>query len=73
MNSHLVSVAVFDNAQVRHAFNPKPAKLVFEQQPFISPQRPSVQRPAVSSIQVHSLSLKAERRRMRAFFSTLTK
>jgi len=31
MNSHLVSVAVFDNAQVRHAFNPKPAKLVFEQ------------------------------------------
>jgi hypothetical protein len=24
-------VAVFDNAQVRHAFNPKPAKLVFEQ------------------------------------------
>ena len=31
MNSHLGSVAVFDNAQVRHAFNPKPARLVFEQ------------------------------------------
>jgi hypothetical protein len=29
--AYTFGVAVFDNAQVRHAFNPKPAKLTFEQ------------------------------------------
>jgi hypothetical protein len=28
---HPFGVAVFDNAQVRHDFNPKPARLTFEQ------------------------------------------
>ncbi len=29
--AYTFGVAVFDKAQVRHAFNPKPAKLTFDQ------------------------------------------